>query len=208
MNAKSMRNNYVVYRMDLDNPPPLTGEEKAQLDALKSIRDEDIDFSDIPPLTEEFWRNAKPWRDRHLFRPTKSSTTVRLDSDVLAWLKSNGKGYQTRMNRILRKAMLRERCNRIEKIDVVRHPVINITFTDRMTGEMDFTKFISENAPHMDLLKSPNAFRKIELDTSGQKFGWNLGSDENCIEYTSEFVREHMKDVLTEVSHNAKLAAE
>ena len=39
--------------------------------------------------------------------PTKQSTTVRVDADVLAWLKGQGKGYQTRINAILREAMLR-----------------------------------------------------------------------------------------------------
>lgn len=38
----------------------------------------------------------------------KQSTTVRLDADVLAWLKAKGKGYQTRLNAILREAMMRE----------------------------------------------------------------------------------------------------
>jgi len=42
------------------------------------------------------------------YRPTKTSTTVRLDSDILAWLKSQGKGYQTRLNAILRQAMLEQ----------------------------------------------------------------------------------------------------
>ena len=41
------------------------------------------------------------------YRPTKSTTTVRLDTDVLLWLKSQGKGYQTRLNAILREAMLK-----------------------------------------------------------------------------------------------------
>ena len=41
------------------------------------------------------------------YRPMKSSTTVRIDADVLAWLKSQGKGYQTRINAILRDAMIK-----------------------------------------------------------------------------------------------------
>ena len=42
------------------------------------------------------------------YKPTKTVTTVRVDSDVLVWLKSQGKGYQTRLNVILREAMLKE----------------------------------------------------------------------------------------------------
>jgi uncharacterized protein (DUF4415 family) len=45
--------------------------------------------------------------DKPPLKPTKITVTVRLDSDVLAWLKKDGKGYQDRMNAILREAMLR-----------------------------------------------------------------------------------------------------
>jgi len=41
------------------------------------------------------------------YKPVKTSTTVRVDSDVLIWLKSQGKGYQTKINAILREAMIR-----------------------------------------------------------------------------------------------------
>ena len=72
--------------------------------ALDQITDDRIDVSDIPELTESFWNNATRGR---FYKPIKSSTTVRVDADVLAWLKSQGKGYQTRINAILREAMLR-----------------------------------------------------------------------------------------------------
>ncbi|MCG7658068.1 BrnA antitoxin family protein [Wielerella bovis] len=78
-----------------------TAEDMARMAA---IRDEDIDYSDIPPLTDEFWANAK--RFNELYRPQKRQVTVRIDADVLAWLKQDGKGYQTRLNEILRQAML------------------------------------------------------------------------------------------------------
>ena len=65
----------------------------------------DIDYSDIPPLKDDFWANAV---SNPLYKPTKQIATVRIDSDVLLWLKSQGKGYQTRMNAILRQAMLTE----------------------------------------------------------------------------------------------------
>ncbi|MCX7163723.1 MAG: BrnA antitoxin family protein [Rhodocyclales bacterium] len=42
------------------------------------------------------------------YKPTKTSTTLRLDSDIPVWLKSQGRGYQTRINAILREAMLKE----------------------------------------------------------------------------------------------------
>jgi uncharacterized protein (DUF4415 family) len=100
-----MKKTAVRYTIDLENPPPLTDAQKAELKALKNMRDEDIDLSDIPELTEEFWRNAKP---NPFFRPNKSLTTIRIDADILAWLKSTGKGYQTRLNAILREAMLKQ----------------------------------------------------------------------------------------------------
>lgn len=94
----------VRYEVDLNNLPPLTDEQKAELKALSALPDNEIDDSDIPPLDEAFWKNAVR---NPFYRPTKTSTTVRVDSDVLVWLKSQGKGYQTRINAILREAMLR-----------------------------------------------------------------------------------------------------
>lgn len=95
----------VRYELDLDNLPPLTAEQQAELKALEAMPDEAIDYSDIPPLDDAFWRNAVR---NPFYKPTKTSTTVRVDSDVLAWLKSKGKGYQTRINAILRQAMIEE----------------------------------------------------------------------------------------------------
>jgi len=67
--------------------------------------DSEIDLSDIPELTEKFWENAvrNPY-----YRPVKQQLTVRLDADVVAWLRRQGKGYQTRMNAVLRDAMVGE----------------------------------------------------------------------------------------------------
>ena len=84
--------------------PPLTEERKAELKALADMPDSGIAYSDIPPLTEEFWKNAVP---NPFYKPIKIHASVRIDSDVMAWLKSYGKGYQTRMNAILREAMMR-----------------------------------------------------------------------------------------------------
>ena len=72
--------------------------------ASRTLPDDRIDTSDIPPLTEEFFRNAVK---NPFYRPVKQSTTVRIDADVLAWLKSQGPGYQTRINSLLREAMQR-----------------------------------------------------------------------------------------------------
>jgi uncharacterized protein (DUF4415 family) len=82
---------------------PLTEERLRELRELAERPDSEIDYSDIPPLDDEFWRHAVRGR---FYRPTKSQLTVRLDNDVLAWLKAKGRGYQTRINAILRQAML------------------------------------------------------------------------------------------------------
>jgi uncharacterized protein (DUF4415 family) len=73
---------------------------KSDLARLDQMRDSDIDYSDIPPLDDEFFEKATV-----AWPPVKQQLTIRLDSDVLEWLKANGRGYQTRINRILRAAM-------------------------------------------------------------------------------------------------------
>jgi uncharacterized protein (DUF4415 family) len=85
--------------------PGITPERLAELQALAQHPDTSIDYSDIPPLTADFWKNAVR---NPFYRPNKTHTTVRVDSDVLVWLKSKGKGYQTRLNEILRQAMMKD----------------------------------------------------------------------------------------------------
>jgi uncharacterized protein (DUF4415 family) len=67
--------------------------------------DDRVDYSDIPPLTERFWKNAVR---NPFYRPVKQQLTVRLDADVIAWLREQGSGYQTRINALLRAAMLHD----------------------------------------------------------------------------------------------------
>jgi uncharacterized protein (DUF4415 family) len=95
MSKKSVKHN-----VDLANLPPLTKRQKGELAALAARSDAAVDFTDIPPLTEEFWKSAVRGK---FYKPTKTSTTVRIDSDVLAWLRAQGKGYQSRINAILRR---------------------------------------------------------------------------------------------------------
>ncbi len=89
----------VEFELDIHNLPPLTAEQQAELDNLAMRPDEApdamIDYTDIPP------------QDMRLYRPVKEMTTIRLDADVLAWLRSQGKGYQTKINAILRNEMLK-----------------------------------------------------------------------------------------------------
>jgi uncharacterized protein (DUF4415 family) len=83
----------------------LTATQRRQLAALARLPDDKIDYSDIPPLTERFWQNAVR---NPFYRPVKQQLTVRLDADVIEWLRRHGKGYQTRLNMLLRSAMLKD----------------------------------------------------------------------------------------------------
>ncbi|MBT9585578.1 BrnA antitoxin family protein [bacterium] len=83
-----------------------TPEQEARLQRLAQMTDEGIDLSDIPEMTEEEWARRIPLSD--LYRPKKVPISVKLDADVLLWLKRGGRGYQTRLNDVLRKAMVED----------------------------------------------------------------------------------------------------
>lgn len=100
-----MNKRAVKYELDPQNLPELSEEEKARIERLAAMPDEQIDYSDIPPLSDAFWQQATR---NPFYKPRKDLTTIRIDSDVLVWLKSKGKGYQTRINAILRTAMIEE----------------------------------------------------------------------------------------------------
>jgi uncharacterized protein (DUF4415 family) len=89
-----------IVRYTSENIPKPTKED---WDRLDSVKDEDIDYSDIPEVTD--FSKFHPWEQRQMFKPVKISVTCKLDADVVAWLKQDGKGYQTRLNAILRQAM-------------------------------------------------------------------------------------------------------
>jgi uncharacterized protein (DUF4415 family) len=75
--------------------------KKEQRRDIAAKRDEDIDFSDIPQVLD--WTLAEIGRFN---RPKKQPVTMRLDADVVDWLKGYGRGYQTKANLLLRHAML------------------------------------------------------------------------------------------------------
>jgi uncharacterized protein (DUF4415 family) len=87
----------------LETLPELTEAQLANLKRLAARPDSEIDTSDIPELTEEQWKTAVRGR---FYRPVKRQITARVDADVLDWLQSQGKGYQSRINAILRREML------------------------------------------------------------------------------------------------------
>ena len=81
--------------------PKITPEIRANLDAIAAMSDDDIDFSDIPEVTD--WTG---WKRGKFYRPVKQQVTLRLDADLVHWFKAkNGgaRGYQTQINAALRR---------------------------------------------------------------------------------------------------------
>ena len=72
----------------------------SDLKRLRKIKDEEIDYSDIPELDQAFFEKAVI-----VLPQPKASVSIRLDREVLDWFKSQGKGYQTRINALLRAYM-------------------------------------------------------------------------------------------------------
>ncbi|MDR2154094.1 MAG: BrnA antitoxin family protein [Burkholderiaceae bacterium] len=90
------KSNIVTRIIDLNNPPVITDEQKARLAALTAMPDDQIDFSDIPPLPDTGWVKAVD------FPHTKKQITLRIDQDVLDFFRHTGSRYQTRINAVLR----------------------------------------------------------------------------------------------------------
>jgi uncharacterized protein (DUF4415 family) len=83
----------------------LSAEKRKELRALAAKPDSEIDLSDIPEI-REIPSDAVIGR---FYRPRKAAVTIRLDADVVAWLKAAGAGYQTRVNSYLRQLMQQSR---------------------------------------------------------------------------------------------------
>jgi uncharacterized protein (DUF4415 family) len=78
-------------------------QRQKELKTLATLGDDRIDASDVPELTEEQLSRALRGQ---MYRPIKKPVTMRLDADVIAWLKEDGRGYQTKANALLRKEMI------------------------------------------------------------------------------------------------------
>lgn len=83
-----------MIRKKLSDLEPVSEE---RLRELAAIPDDKIDVSDIPELDEAWFAKATLWTP-----PSKKQVTLRLDEDIIAFFKESGKGYQTRMNAVLR----------------------------------------------------------------------------------------------------------
>ncbi len=84
-------------RKDIDEIKPMSKERAKELEA---ISDEEIDYSDILPLDEDFFKSAKLVKRK----PRTEQISIRIDTDVLAWFRqqAKGRGYQTLINDVLR----------------------------------------------------------------------------------------------------------
>jgi uncharacterized protein (DUF4415 family) len=83
--------------------PKLTTDQKRQLEYTRNMPDDQIDTSDIPELTDEQLRNRTVYINLIPVPGTKKkSVTIRLDEDLVKWFKKQGKGWQTKMNWVLR----------------------------------------------------------------------------------------------------------
>ncbi|MDE6069177.1 MAG: BrnA antitoxin family protein [Treponemataceae bacterium] len=85
---------------DVKKLPPLSKEQIQEI----NVFDEKYEDPECPPLTDERIAQAKPLYEAHpdWHKPTKTEVHMRVDTDVLEWYKSQGKGYQTKMNAVLR----------------------------------------------------------------------------------------------------------
>jgi len=101
----------VTFHYDPENPPVLTQEEEAAWERVKTMRDEDIDLSDIPERLTGWRRASAPVMDL-VPEENKQQITLRLDAEVLAFFKSTGRRYQSRINAALREYMLAHRAPR------------------------------------------------------------------------------------------------
>ena len=83
----------------------LTTNQAAEIKALQALPDNQIDYSDAPGTKPEEWSDAVVGK---FYRPIKQQLTLRIDADVVDWFKRQGKGYQTRINEMLREVMKKE----------------------------------------------------------------------------------------------------
>ena len=93
----------ILVNFNANTIPKDTPEQEARFAQEMAKQDSEIDTSDIPPWTQEQFKNAIRGK---FYRPVKAQITAMVDQDVLTWLKSQGRGYQTRLNAILRREML------------------------------------------------------------------------------------------------------
>ena len=89
--------------LDLNIKPVVTAEQKARLDAVAAMSDDDIDTSDAPFLADAVWVKAVD------FPHAKKLISLRIDGDVIDFFKHSGARYQARMNAVLRSYVIEQK---------------------------------------------------------------------------------------------------
>lgn len=87
------------------NEKDLNNTSRTNWQALDSMSDEDIDYSDIPPLTDEFFEKATL-----LIPAAQAKNVIQLEPDVIAWFKAESKDYEAAINEILRRHIESKKC--------------------------------------------------------------------------------------------------
>ena len=76
----------------------ITKPSRTDWERVATMPDEEIDYSDIPPLRDDFFKDAQVrWPEK------KKQVTLRIDPDVIEFFRKQGKGYQSMINAVLRK---------------------------------------------------------------------------------------------------------
>jgi len=91
------QSNTVKRTLDVTKKPVLTAEQKARLDAVAAMPDEQINYKDAPYLPDAVWMKAAA-----RLPDAKQQITLRLDAKVLEFFRQTGARYQSRINAVLR----------------------------------------------------------------------------------------------------------
>jgi uncharacterized protein (DUF4415 family) len=75
----------------------MSPQNKTDLNKLNQMKDSEIDYSDIPETDADFWKEADV-----IYPANKTHLSIRLDDDIVHWFKKFGRGYQTKINAVLR----------------------------------------------------------------------------------------------------------
>jgi len=88
----------------------MSASNKTDFKRLAKLTDDDIDYSDIAMSDEDFWNDAE------VFFPSKKiHLSIRLDDDIVSWFKRFGRGYQTKINSVLRSYISSVKKKQVEK---------------------------------------------------------------------------------------------
>ena len=98
-----------IVRFERSQIPPMSEERKAELRALAQRPDSEIDFSDIPELTEDFWKNAKPLAELHQMDKLEEDERELqglFGQELVSWLLKHGKNHKAQLQKLLQQFAL------------------------------------------------------------------------------------------------------